>query len=142
MYIGIDFGLKRIGLAFGESFAFGGGILENNDEAVHRIAEIAKEKEAQAVVIGMPIRSQGEEGTIALKIRNFAKSLNAVTGLPVYFEAEQFTSVEAEERLSNSGIRAERSSGKVDELAAITILEQFFGRFRDGEVEPDIQQTN
>lgn len=127
MYLGIDFGKKRIGLALGQALPYGAGVIDasQKEEVVFdQIIKICQENDVTGIVIGMPIRSQGEKGTLALEIESFAKKLSEKSKLDVEFEPEQFTSVEAKEELHNSGKKFSRKSGEVDELAAVLILEQ------------------
>lgn len=128
MYLAIDWGKKRIGLAVGSVIPKGAGVIDGSkkiEEILVEIEKIIKEYEAEKIIIGMPIRSGGEEGTTAGEIKEFAEKIENKTGLLVEFEPEQFTSSEAEKILLESGQQINREEGKVDELAAVLILEQF-----------------
>jgi len=126
MYLSIDYGTKVIGLAAGEIIPKGLGTLENNDKTIEHIAILCQEHDIGMIIIGMPIRNAGEEGTISPKIRDFAQRLANKTKIPVYFEPEQFTSVEATRIIQETGEKIEKE--KIDELSAILILEQFIQR--------------
>jgi len=131
MYLAIDFGLKRIGLALGTMYPRGAGVLDgakNTEVILSELASIIKENDVEAIVIGMPIRSAGEEGTIADKIRDFAEKLAKFTHLPVYFEPEQFSSAEAKRMLMDNKKSHTREGGEVDEMSAVLILEQFLNQ--------------
>jgi len=143
MYLAIDFGLKRIGLALGAVYPRGAGVLDgakNMEIILSELAQIIKENDVEAIVIGMPIRSAGEEGTIADKIREFAEKLAKFTHLPVYFEPEQFSSAEAKRMLVENKKSHTREGGEVDEMSAVLILEQFLNQVERvglGSIEPD-----
>lgn len=126
MYLSIDFGTRIIGLAVGKIIPKGFGVIENDNRAIEKIALICQKNDIEIVIVGMPIRSAGEEGTIASKIREFSQQLADKSDLPIYFEPEQFTSAEAERQIRESGEKAEKK--KIDELSAILILEQFIQR--------------
>ena len=135
MYLGIDFGKKRIGLAIGSKFPRGIGVLDADRDqhlVVDDIADICHEEEIEKVVIGFPERHQGEAGTLANEIKHFSEAIHNKTNLPIVFEPEAFTSTEAEEFLKkyvkDSGHVSNRKDGKVDELSAILILEQFINK--------------
>ena len=131
MYLAIDFGLKRIGLALGTMYPRGAGVLDgakNNKIILAELAGVIKENDVEAIVIGMPIRSAGEEGTIADKIRDFASKLSEFTKLPIYFEPEQFSSAEAKRMLMDNKKNHTREGGEVDEMSAVLILEQFLNQ--------------
>lgn len=127
MFLAIDYGTKRIGFAIGSQIPRGAGVLDSakGDEVLAAIKRITDKEEIEKIIIGLPVRSQGEEGTIAPEIREFAGKVQRATGLKIVFEPEQFTSAEAESLLIESGKKFDRSSGKVDELAAVLILEQY-----------------
>ena len=128
MYLGIDYGKKRIGLAVGKIFPRGIGIIENKggqEKNTEKIAQICQENEIKKIILGLPERSSGKEGDLAPEVRNFGQKLKEKIELPVIFESEQFTSCEAEQFLKNHTKKYDNKSGKVDELAAIIILEQY-----------------
>ncbi len=124
MYLAIDYGTKRIGAAIGEMIPTGLPIILNEGEkAVLKLLEIIEREEISAIVIGLPTRSQGEEGTISPKIREFAQELSERAQRPVFFEPEELTSMEAESLIKQNNLKY-----AVDELAAVLILEQFINR--------------
>ena len=127
MFLAIDFGKKRIGLAIGQRYPRGIGVLDadrNEHLVVSDIADICHEEDVEKIVIGFPERHHGEAGTLSKEIKHFSQALHKKTNLPIIFEPEAFTSTEAEEYLKEySKKRGEK--GKVDELAAIIILEQY-----------------
>ena len=127
MLLAIDYGKKRIGLAIGTMIPKGAGTIDasRTAEAILAIAKLCKAEEVEKIIIGLPLRSQGEKGTIAEEIEEFADALEDVTHLKVIFEPEEFTSVEAAELIRQSGKKFDRASGKTDELAAMLILDRY-----------------
>lgn len=123
MYLAIDFGTKRIGLALGEIMPRGAGFVRTREEAVFEILDLCQREGVKKIILGVPIRNRGEEGNLADEIRRFGKRLSGKTGLPLVYEPEQFTSCEAERILK--GRKYSRQSGRVDEMAAILLLEQY-----------------
>ena len=142
MYLGIDYGRVRIGLALGRVLPQGTGVLNSRlplKEIIERIGEIVSKNDVEGIVLGLPTRNQGEAGTLVPEIQSFAQKIAEELSIPVFFEEEKFSSAEAEMILSQSEKKYPRSSGKVDELAAILILEQFLGRLKeDQNIIPDI----
>ncbi|MFA6963360.1 MAG: Holliday junction resolvase RuvX [Patescibacteria group bacterium] len=133
----IDYGTKRIGAAIGEMIPTGLPIILNEGEkAVLRLLEIIEREEISAIVVGLPTRSQGEEGTISPEIREFARKLSEQAHKPVFFEPEELTSMEAESMIKQNNLKY-----AVDELAAVLILEQFINRVNHegyDNLKPDI----
>jgi len=127
MYLAIDYGQKRIGLAIGQMIPKGAGTIDasNKAEAILAISKLCHDEGIKKIIIGLPLRSQGEKGAIAEEIEEFADGLADVTHLKVIFESEEFTSVEAAELIRSSGKKFSRASGKTDELAAMLILDRY-----------------
>ncbi len=131
MYLAIDYGKKRIGLALGRVLPRGAGVIDaskKREAIIFEIKEICRQNEVEKIVIGLPFRNQGEAGTLAGEIQNFGRDLERGTELPVVFEPEQFTSAEAERLLQDQSYN--RKSGKTDEMAAVLILEQYLGEHK------------
>ena len=92
---------------------------------LERVLEIAREKEVQGFVVGIPYSLDGEIGRGARQARGFARALQNRTALPVYSVDERFTSFEAEGLLREAGRQPSRDKGAVDEAAAALILQRF-----------------
>ena len=131
MYLGIDYGRKRIGMAIGSRFPKGIGTINNPDSFVilgEQVKNICQEYEVEKIIIGYPVPSSGEVGELGNEIINLKNCLEEVTKLEVLLEQEAYTSVEAETELKERGINIRQNKGSVDELAAIKILEQYIDR--------------
>ena len=128
MFLGIDYGQKRIGLAMGSQFPRGIGTLNNPgsfDIIVDKIYVICMDYDIEKIIVGHPTKLSGEPGELTEEIRFFVKRLKQKTGIPVVLEEEAYTSVEAEEELRRRGLSPQEDKDKIDELAAILILEQY-----------------
>lgn len=129
--MGIDFGLKRIGLAYSESgFALPLAVVQNNEKIIDEIIRLAKDKNVEAFVIGESKKYSGEENPIMEEIRNFSKILEAKSGFKVYFEPEFMTSA-----------HAEKTQGKHDMLdasAASLILQSFIDKRKNSGLNENV----
>ena len=76
----------------------------------------------------MPIGSDGSEGKLGEDIRRFAINIKSNLNIETEFEEESFTSSEAESILKDQGASIKESKSKVDELAAVLILEQYLNQ--------------
>jgi len=128
----LDVGEARIGRAVGElgrPFAFGRGWLVRRsfEEDVEALARWLEEEGAERVVVGLPLRTDGSEGPEAKRVRRLAEAL-AERGFEVVFEDERFTTKLAEKRLREAPRRLRREKGKLDELAAVLLLEGYLAR--------------
>ena len=93
-----------------------------------RVLDVAKERGAEAIVVGIPFGESGEVGPSARRARGFARRLRSATSLPVHETDERFSSVEAEALLREAGRQPSRDKASVDETAASLILQRFLDR--------------
>jgi putative Holliday junction resolvase len=97
-YLGIDYGTKRIGIAVSDDsgrLAFAHTVLENRGDTVNLVTEICKKERIEAIVLGESKDFSGKENTIMTAVRKLKKNLEEKLKLPVYFEPEFMTSLEA-----------------------------------------------
>lgn len=139
--LGVDFGLRRIGLALsdpGEVVAtpLKSLVLSSVRNAPAAVAAAAREAEAEAVVVGVPLGLEGEEArTEVRRVERFATALRRELGLPVHLVDESFSSREAED-LAPGGPggegRAKRRGPGSDShaVAAAVILQRWLDRPR------------
>jgi putative pre-16S rRNA nuclease len=125
----VDLGLRSVGLALSDP---GGTIatplrtlrLRSVREAPEAVADAAAEAGAEAVVVGLPLGLEGEEGRPEVRrAERFARALRARLGVPVHTVDESLSSREAAERLEG------RRSGTDPHAAAAALLLQ---RWLDG----------
>jgi putative holliday junction resolvase len=92
--------------------------------AVDEIGRLAEEDDAVgAIVIGLPRRLDGSPTTLTRSVEAFATQLGARTGLPVAFQDERLTSVEAESRLAERHKDWRSRKKRLDAAAAAIILQ-------------------
>ena len=128
--LALDVGERRIGLASGVAelnTALPAGVLRRTRLAidVRSVLDAARERQADAIVVGVPYRPGGESSPQTKQILGFIRALRRETSLPVHGVDEAFTSVEAEGLLREAGVEASRNRGAVDETAAVLILRRF-----------------
>jgi putative Holliday junction resolvase len=129
--LGIDHGQVRIGLALSDPT----GMLASPFMTLERkrrrkqdlkaIAEIAREQEAEAMVIGIPLDMSGETGKKAKEVHQFADALREITSLPVYEWDERLTTVAADRALNDMEVKGSRRKELVDQMAAAIILQGY-----------------
>ena len=121
-YIGIDYGTKRVGIALSDeegSFAFPKEIVATN-EAVDSITALTETGTITAIVIGESLANNGGENDILSHTRRFVEKLKTVVSIPIIFEREGFSSVEAH--------RYQTKKGNRDDSAAAVILQRFLDK--------------
>jgi len=128
--LALDLGKKRIGMAVSDELgitAQGLPTLErrNNRADFAALAVVIREKNIGQIVLGLPLRMSGEEGTQAEWVRTFADELQRQVGLPVNLRDERWTSKQAERVLVGSGVRHEDRKPAIDRLSAVILLQDY-----------------
>lgn len=131
--LGLDYGSKTVGVAVSDPLgltAQGVEIIRRKSESkqrqtLARIEELAKEYQAEKIVLGFPKHMNNTIGDRAEKSLEFAEVLKRRTGLPVVMWDERLTTVEANRTLMEAKVRRENRKQYLDELAAIFILQGY-----------------
>ncbi len=127
--LGIDHGTVRVGLALSDELGALAHPLETVPEAqaLRRIAEVVRERGVTAVVLGLPLRLDGTEGSAAERVRRFLGALRPrlPPDVPVHLRDESLSTVTAAEHLRAAGRRAERQKPVIDQAAAAVILQEY-----------------
>ncbi len=135
--LGVDLGLRSAGLALSDP---GGTIatplrtlrLRSAREATEAVAAAAAEAGAGAVVVGLPLGLEGEEGRAEVRrVERFARALRARLGVPVHTVDESLSSREAAERLAGR-----RSATDPHAAAAAVILQRWLDEAAGGPGAP------
>ena len=129
--LAFDFGEKRIGVAVGDlalRIAHPLTTIAAEDNAT-RFAEIGKliaEWTPARLVVGLPMHEDGAEHEVSRLARRFANRLEGRFGIAVTLVDERLTSVAAESRLREAGVRGDRVKATLDAAAASEILAAYF----------------
>lgn len=138
--LGVDYGSVRVGLAISDADRIIASPLttyERRDadkDAINFRDLIAKEQ-VVGLVVGLPVHLSGKEGTKAVEARKYGAWLKEISGLPVVFADERFTTVEAEEALWDAGLTHRKRKGRRDRVAAQIMLQAWLDAGCPGEVE-------
>jgi len=129
--LAFDFGIKRIGVAIGESLLGQARALttiagEANDLRFAAIAKLVKEWQPRLLVVGLPRALDGSEHDMTARCRRFAHQLEGRFALPVEFIDERLSSSEAEARLADQGMAWRERKKQIDGVAAQIILQDYF----------------
>lgn len=128
--LGFDYGSKRIGVAVGQEFTRSAQALRtlhntHSGPDWPAISELIKEWQPDLLVVGLPRNMDDSPHPLAASALNFGKQLEQRYNLPVAWIDEKLSSVEAGERLAQSGISraGKRDKANIDKLAAEIILQ-------------------
>ena len=126
-----DFGEQRIGVAVGEHVLATANPLttidnESNEIRFETISKLIKEWQPKLLIVGLPLSLDGTENSVTQLCKKFARRLNGRFNLPVMMIDERYSSVEASNLLSQSGIKGRAQKEMLDQVAAKTILQSYF----------------
>ncbi|OLA67098.1 MAG: hypothetical protein BHW56_00465 [Acetobacter sp. 46_36] len=127
--LGIDYGSRRMGLAVSDlscTIATPYKILYRREISADmaELRKIMAEKEIGAVVMGLPLQMNGEEGEIAAEVRKFAAILEENFKFPVLLWDERLSSSAMENFLIKEADLSRKKRAKVlDASAAAYILQ-------------------
>lgn len=138
-FLGFDFGLRRIGVAAGQSFTASASpaatvSARDGEPDWQRIDAIVAEWRPEALVVGIPVHLDGTEQPLTARARAFARALAARYGLAVHEAEERLSSYAAEGMIADArraGGRRRTRRGDVDRIAACLILERWLARRDD-----------
>lgn len=128
--LALDVGTKTIGVARADTRALLPTPLTTLvRKGVHkdclRLAELCTRHQVEAVVVGLPYELDGSEGRSARLARQVGDALAQLTALPVHYQDERFSTVEATHRLRAAGYSARQQKGRIDQAAAAVILQDW-----------------
>ena len=126
----IDLGHVRTGVAVCDKTELiaspVGTITERKDEVLlEKLAALAKEKNAEMLVVGLPRNMDGSCGESAKRCQRLGEQLGNMTGLPVTFWDERLTTVSAIGFLNQTDTRGKKRKAVIDTVSAVIILEDF-----------------
>ena len=130
--LALDPGTKRIGVAVCDELrvttrAVTVITVESWKKLLTRVKELVSEFDAKALVIGLPLESDGLESEMSAKARDMARKFGLSLEIPVFLQDERNTSYEAKKRLWEKGGDKDLR-GEVDSEAAAIILADFLDR--------------
>ena len=145
VFLGIDYGHKRIGLAvadeeIGVATPIAPILLDKVDSPFSGILKVIKERRISDIVVGMPYNKEGQIGHKGEEVLHFIENLKKHTNLPISTMDEQLTSYKVEADMMVFGmqkkfskknlkaIQAQRKSGDVDSRSAALILQDFIDK--------------
>ena len=128
-FLAIDYGLKRIGIAIGDSkskLALPYKIIENKNKnfVLRELKNIITGEQIDKIIIGMPyeLSEETEDNPMMKNIKKFADFLKNALNIKIVFEDERSTSKIADDLLSGS------KNKKRDDVAASLLLQSYLDK--------------
>lgn len=126
----VDYGDKRTGIAICDKLEMLASpvcvLTEWNAETLaDKIVNLASEKKAEIIVVGLPKNMDGSKGFRADACEELGALVRARTDIPVEFWDERLTTVSAHRILSENNVRGKKRKAVVDSVAAEIILQNY-----------------
>lgn len=128
--LGLDVGNKRIGVAVSDESRLLATpnttiIRTELSKDIDSILEVISQKLVKEIVVGFPLSLSGKVGIQARNVSLFIDSLSSYTSIPIKTVDERYSTVEAEKRLKEIGVKPSENRSRVDALAAAIILQSY-----------------
>ncbi len=131
--MGLDYGAKTVGVALSDPLGLTAQAVETIwrksenklRRTLARIDELAKEYQVEKIVLGLPKNMNNSVGDRAVLALEFKEALQRRTGLEVVMWDERLTTMQAERIMIEGGVRREHRKEKIDQLAAVLILQSY-----------------
>ncbi len=131
--MGLDLGNVNIGIAFSDPMAmFASGFVNYRRRSLEQdlryIADMAKDKGVDTIVVGLPKNMDGTDGERVQFTYDFCAELKKYTSIPIVYQDERLTTVSAEKLLISADVRREKRKKVIDEVAASIILQNYLDK--------------
>jgi putative Holliday junction resolvase len=128
--LGVDHGKVRVGLAVSDPERRLASPLQTytrrgKEQDAGFFRELAAEEKIVQIVVGLPAHLDGREGEQARLCRAYGTWLVDVTGLPVVYFDESFTTHDAEQHLLAAGLTSKKRKARRDRVAAQIMLQAY-----------------
>lgn len=128
--LSVDYGDKRTGIAVCDKLQLLASpvcvLTEwNADVLAQKIVDIALDKKAEQIVVGLPKNMDGSKGFRADACEELGNIIKSKTDIPIVFWDERLTTVSAHRILSENNVRGKKRKAVVDAVAAVTILQNY-----------------
>ena len=134
--LAVDWGERRIGFAVSDPLRMiaspAGHLVRRAGKRppIAKVVEKAKELEAVAFVLGLPLNEAGDDTPRAAEVRQVAAELQRRTGYPVELVDERYTTAAARRAVREMGGKPEERPGDIDALSATVLLQHALGLSR------------
>jgi putative Holliday junction resolvase len=134
--LGVDFGDRHIGLAVSDALLitaqpFATFVLKDVDADNRKYFRgLVRSQDIGEIVVGLPLRMDGSDGTRAEKTRAFAAWLKETVSLPVHFWDERLSTRQAAGIVREQKVRQKARKSVINQISAAIILQSFLDRRR------------
>ncbi len=140
--IGVDFGTRRIGVAIsdpGQSIASPLEIRhsQNQQSDGEWFLKLVEREKAVGFVVGLPVHMSGDQSQKSREAIEFGRWLGDLTGLPISWQDERYSTATAKEICAQLGLRGDKRKAHLDKIAAQVILSSWLEREKRDDSKAD-----
>lgn len=145
--LGIDFGTVRVGLAIcdrDQKIAVPLLIYERQkrEQEAEYYLQLVKKERIAGLVIGLPVHMSGAESKKSQQVRAYGEWLQQITGLPVFYCDERFSSAFAWDEMKAGGLKASQRKKQLDKVAAQIMLQAFLDSPRNSSTDVGVESLD
>lgn len=131
--LGIDYGTRRVGLAMSDPLEIIATPFDtiSKGKVFGKIKELVDEFDISKIIVGYPLRINGEKGKRAKEVEEFAEELTKRFHISTLLWDERYSTLEAEDIIRNKERKLKKQKGKVDKVAAAVILQSYLDSRED-----------
>lgn len=139
--LALDHGTKRIGVALSDELGWTAQPLETIERRtlerdIARIVDLVRTHEVGQVLLGLPLRLNGEEGPAVQAVHQFLERLGDALPVPIVTWDERMTTKAAEDLLIAADVSRKKRKGVVDRVAAAILLQSYLEAHAAAPVAP------
>ena len=131
----VDYGDKRVGIALSDpmhTISYPLCVIKqvNEENVINQIVQILEEKEVEKIIIGLPLSMSGKYSAQTKKVISFKELLVKELlmkdiNIDINTIDERLSSISAKNIMIQQGIKTGYNKGKIDELSATIILQEY-----------------
>lgn len=130
--MGLDLGDKTIGISMSDEMGWtaqGLEVIRRKQESpeadLESLDQLIKEYQVEKVIVGLPKNMNGTIGPRGELCKEFGRSLQERTGIPIQMWDERLSTVAAERILISADVSRKKRKQVIDKMAAVIILQGF-----------------
>ena len=133
-YLGLDLGSVTCGVSFSDTGFIARTIEtirfkpDDYNMALDKVLDIVDREKPDVIVLGLPLLLNDDVGPRAQICLEFGEVLEQESGIPVKMQDERFTTAVAERILLEADVSRKKRKKKIDQLAAVQILQTWLDR--------------
>ncbi len=145
--LGIDFGTVRVGLAIcdrDQKIAVPLVIYERQARSQETAfyQNLVKKERIVGLVMGLPVHMSGSESKKSQQVRQYGDWLKTITGLPLVYCDERYSSAFAWDELKAGGLKASQRRKQLDKVAAQIMLQGFLDSPRNSSAPAGVESLD